>query len=379
MSITEEIISGGVSKKTHGGKIIAFPRPRGETLTKIIYGDRVDTNIRQKISNWRTFINIYWNKDGTIEKNFFSTMKKIMGEVFNLDFTMKQEEVLYTMKEIFFMPSEKIISGIGMSYNLHEIIVLVFRSMFMIWKDHLEELVLKFDNARTEYIKLHKLHLPINNVKDLLRNWKHYNKYYKINSSSKLLLFSNLPEHPGNVIGNDFKKPKKWNSRIKQFHWEVSGVGSTVKLHKKLKEFVYIGYCPYKPIYRFNKLLEFPIKELVKATKDLGGLIKVDYCSMLSKINKVKIPNKFNVKTPKIHIKKIPSDNELKKIYSMSSSEKFDINNLRIRWYVDEYINLCKHTKAYHKKKEEYYIKLAEEISAIGNILTKQFYRRYEV
>lgn len=378
MSILQEIVNGGVSKKTYSNDVIVFPRPRNESLTKIVYGDRVNTSIRGKISNWRSFTDVYWNKNGTLDGKFFNSLRATASEIFRLELSMNQDGILYLMKEIFNLPDKDFINGILMSHNLHEPISLGFRMNFMIWRDHLEELVLRFNEVRTKYIESHKLPDATNNIKALLKNWKHYNKYYKINSSSKLLLFSNLPETPQQIPSVKISV-HKWNSRIKQFHWRVGKVKSTIILQEKLNKFLYMGYCPYKPIYRFNKLLEFPIKELLVATKELGGEVKVDYCGLLSKINNLKYIPKFSNTIPKLKKKKLPPVAVLKSEYNMASSVPHDIKNLSIRWYVDEYIKMCKLTKGYCASKEAYYIRLVKEITEIGHASSKYFYRRHDV
>lgn len=378
MSILQEIVTGGVSQKTHTNEVIVFPRPRNETLTRIVFGDRVNVSIREKISNWRTFVDVYWNKNGTLDPKFFGSLRKTVGEILGLDLHTDQKNILQIMREIFSMSDENLLNGITRSYKLHDPISLGFRMSFMIWRDHLEELVVRYNEARTAYIEHHKTKNITNNMKELLKNWKHYNKYYKINSSSKLLLFSNLPKTPRDIPHVNVNV-NKWNSRVKKFYWTVDKVKSTHVLQKKLDKYLYLGYCQYKPIYRFNKLLEFPIKELLTAAKDLGCTTNIDYCSMFKKIDTLNSSLKFTKKIPKIKKRKNPSNQELKLKYGLNSPSKYDLANSAIRWYVDEYISICGLTRDYCSEKELYYLRLVKEINKIGNLSSKYFYRRRDV
>jgi len=377
MSIVQEIVGGGVSQKKSGGKILTFPRPRNETMTRIIFGDRTLMSIREKISNWRTFVDVHWKKNGTLDKKSMEPLKDVLHELLDLDFQCNQDEVLQILEGIFKLPDADIINGIGKAHHLNEPIIISFRVNYMIWRDHLEELVMRFNETRTNYIKKHKLKDKPNDIPQLLENWRKYDRKYHIDSSSKLLLFSNLPANPSD-IPNIKESKAKWNPGIERFDWTTGN--KTKDLEEKLLKFQYLGFCPCEPVNRFVKLLEFPVKELLLAIKTLGGeKPKADYCDMLQNLKKVLIPPKFGENPPKLKISKIPHSSGLRKKYKMTSKTTYDVNNLAIRWYVDQYIELCKQTKSYFMAREKYYLGITTALNTMGFTVKKYVYRRHDI
>ena len=371
MSIVQEIITGGASCKKNGGKILTFPRPRKESMIRIVYGDRTVMSIREKISNWRTFVDVYWKENGTLDKNSLSSLKDVLFSIFCVKFECEQSEIIQILEGIFSLSNDEMMHGIGKSYHLNEPIVLSFRVNFMIWRDHLEELVMRFNEARTKYIKKNKGKEKINDIPTLLENWRKYDEKYDINSSSKLLLFSNLPSSPSDLPHIKHSK-LKWSTHMEKFHWSVGK--KTQNLEEKLLEFCYHGFCPLEPLTRFNKLLKFPIAALLEATRALGGEPpKADYCDMLKSLKSAMVTPKFREKIPNLNVKKIP---QLKKKYKMKSKTSFDNNNLVIRWYIDQYIELCKQTKPYFIAKEKYYLEITNILNTVGFVVKKCVYRR---
>ena len=91
MSIVQAIVSGGVSKNKCQGSVIIFPRPRNETLSKIVFGDRVEMSIRQKISNWKTFIDVYWDKNGKLDQNYFHHLQAVIQNILKINSHIDQD------------------------------------------------------------------------------------------------------------------------------------------------------------------------------------------------------------------------------------------------------------------------------------------------
>ncbi len=382
MSIVREIITGGASRQITGGKIVTFPRPRNETITRIVFGDRTLMSIREKISNWRTFIDVYWKKNGTLDKKSTLSFYQVLKDIFHVPIPEDQTEVLQLIEGIFSMTNPQILNGIGKSHHLNEPIIISFRVNFMIWRDHLEELLMRYAEARNKYIKKHKFKDQKNDMTALLENWKKYDEKYEIQSSSRLLLFSNLPASPSKIpsIAHKYSGEVKWNPNIKKFHWGCGNKKVIVQLEAALKDFIYMGFCQRKPVYRYGKLLEFPIKELLLAIKFLGGESpKADYCEMLSNIKKVLISPKFGKTPPKLKLNKIPHASQLRKKYKMKSKTAHDNNNLEIRWHVDQYIELCKTTKYYFAEREKYYLDVTRTVNNIGFVVKKYVYRRHDI
>lgn len=316
LEIKKEFV-GGLAPSS--GKVVAFPTVRGEGAVALKIGDGVPREVRGRISNWRTYINV-----STHTRN----MPRVVGEVTGVDtsdFSLKDVVDMY--EEMHKMPPAKLLDMVYCTFRVDRYSTLALRTVFMIWKHHLEELVLRFNHLRTRYIKKNGLDDPVNDMTKL--KWKKVDQKHNINSSSRLLLFSLPPKSMDELPGGSGAWPKH-----DKFHWRVSDGRVSGLIDDFLSsDFLYPGFCPRVPVERLKKLMKFPIDKLLKCMQAMGGTVKIDYCMILSEF-KEKPPAKKKAKP--IRMKKRPALKQLEKKYGVAGDVA------KIRWHTDEFLSFLK-------------------------------------
>jgi hypothetical protein len=276
-AIKHEIAGGGFAgADISGGKMITFPFVRGEQRVRMTIGNGVMLAARDRISNWRTFLNVFWSKKFDVK--YTPALVKVVSEVTGLDTKgFSIDDLVQALHAIAQLPADVLLKAQYKLLGHHLHIGLGVRPVFMSWKQHLERMIVRFNEARTQYIKKHKLADSVNDIQALIKSWKAVDTKHGVRTSSKLLLYS-LP--PPNLGAMKWVKALRWSPKPAPFHWRVGDVKEVEAFIAAAEKFVYLGYCPREPVTRTKALMQFPIKELLAAIQALGGSLEVDYCTV---------------------------------------------------------------------------------------------------
>lgn len=336
--------------KASGGFVMEFSGGKGIRTRKVV-GNKSSDTVRDKMLEWGAFMEIYPDLE-KLDTSGMKAMCKTVKLVIDSQNCLNPEDTLEILKTIYALPDEKLSQMFIRRFNFRESTKDALESIYVNWVDHLEKEVINYIQTREKYVA-EKGGIS-NDVKVLMKNWNAVDKYYNISSSSPLLLYTRFPERPYDLpwLRGTFTEADVWGIYPLPFYWIVKGVPATLKLDKKLKKFTYLGFCPRRPKFRLSKLFEFPLEELHIATRALGG--KVSNPGKYGKL--VKLIEKGNIKVqtfavPLIKRKKEP---DMEKIQQ------------KIKWYVEEIIEIYKHLNTHFKKVEKYYTDVAKKMSEIG-------------
>jgi len=307
-----------------GGKLVTFPFVRGENRVRMKIGHRVPVEMRNRITNWMTFVNVFWDKG--FQSEHVDRMADAIGFATGIDTRgFSAPELIQLLVGMRKLKPNVIVRGIYRSMRFDSHVITGLRTIFMIWKHHLEELVLRFNETRSAYIRRRKMKVPVNDVRELRKKWKIPDAKYKIGTSS-LLLFYSLP--PATLEPLIWVAATKWKQPAK-FHWGgLPNMPEIDDFEKAAADFVYTGFCPKEPLKRIRALMKFPIAELIACIRRLGGRVNTKYDLKLPKIT---TPRAI---APRWTARPIPSPEKLRKKYG-----KADPNSLKIRWLMDEFVD----------------------------------------
>ena len=354
---------------------MTFPFIRGEKRVSMLVGNETALIIRNKISNWRTFINVFW--DYGVSPRYESVFAKTIHEVtgantlgFDLNDLM---ELMDGLREL---PPDTLLRGMYNTMGFNKHISMALRSVFMIWKHHLESLIVRFNHVRTEYITKHKLKDPPNDISKLIQAWKVVDTKHKINTSSKILFYSMPPDDLSKVV---WVSARRWASTPEKFMWEIKKSPVSHPINEFLAAiesngFVYPGFCPKRPVSRLNALLKFPIKELIVCIKALGGKIDMEYCELLGKIPSIQ---PFKRPVGQVKLTKLPELEQVCKKYGVTKVRSIGsivMKSLIIRWGVDDFIDQLKHNTELIKEVEADYVRKVDAIVCVGTSLRDHVY-----
>lgn len=335
--------SGGISLAISGGK--------NRTTTKKI-GNKASVKLRDKILEWGAFKEIYPDVD-KLDSAGVHAMCKTVTLVIDSRTCLSPEHTLEVLKTMYNLPDEKLSQMFLRRFNFGETTVEALRSIYVNWVDHVESAVIEYIKTRNAYIKKNATKDHINDINVLYKNWNAIDKYYNIQSSSPILLYSSFPEIPYDLpwLRGAFTEGDVWDIYPLMFHWDVVGVKKTEKLEKEIRKFNYLGFCPRRPKYRLMKLFEFPLDSLYEATEALGGkATKNKYHAVLKMIEE-----SGNLKTPQFNVPEITR--------KTPEGEKIQ---QKIKWYVEEIIEVYKTLHPHFKDVEKYYTDIAQRMSKIG-------------
>jgi len=338
-------------------------------------GNKLEFMISNNIIQWEQILIAHekYKKDNI----FFDEVIRILGFKENQNLL---ELILPMSKKIYNLPDKFHIISMIKQYFIYEPLSLVIHNIFMIFKNHYEQIFNDFITARNKYIVENKLDNNRNKIIDLnflLDYWGDINIQNNIDTSSLILYFINTTENIDNNLDITIIDADK-------------NIVSLIKiLQNKLKKFNYPGFCPKVPYTRLKKLLIFPLETFVKVIKLLDKEYKtIDYKLIENKIKK--ILDNFHLVNPLLEYKNIykREKNPINKIYKLiEKEEKFkkrkknehEQNDHKImietiKWYVDKTLQLRKQILPEAKKLEKYYNELAKLFEEVYNVLKMYLY-----
>jgi hypothetical protein len=357
---------------------------------KIAVGNKVKYSLLKLNMEWDAFIKSLKNKLNKDENWFKMSDKQAslindIAQIFGLPSSITtMDSLLYALREIENMSDTQYIIWLSKKYKIYESLYLSIQSVFWCWKMHLENLIIDFNEARTAYIQKYNTNDKINDLPDLITKWKTVDAEFNIEISSIILLFINPPAEPTSLSWITKSANETWKS-IPKFHFTISPNSQNADLAKisnlidnfvnKLSNWLYLGYCPCKPITRFLRLLEFPIKELLDITTSLNPQYfqqkGKNYYKLYNEIKSYKLPKKPNFDTmtdgDMCETPEIPYIINKEKIHDIIEEESIH-NTIKIsKKIIKKATKLSKSLQTL----ENYYIKIAFIYNKIVNKFNK--------
>jgi hypothetical protein len=340
-----------------------------DEVTSCIIGDNVMYKFRDMIIKWMVFLDEFVGETRKIKSKYIKDLIILIKEIFgDLADDIKDRETLKNFLNSVYRKKNKPFEDLfSHAFELHETIALPVREVFFLWKNHLEDLILKFNSLRTRYIKKYKTGDKINNIKSLMKKWEMLDRKRENNSSSILLLYS----LPSSGINKNIKNQIRfvWNispptvkvaKKSTKKHADISG--KMIKFDKAIRRtnFIYPGFCTLKPIERLRSLMNFPIRELLECIYAFGDdTSKIRYGDIYKKIVDL---TQDRSKFPK---KKKYDGIKLEKIKKGAKQDKLiSIINKIIQKIENKYIN-----KLIRRERE--YDTIAYRLSIISSILSE--------
>lgn len=323
----------------------------------MVVGNQASLTIRDKILEWGAFREVY-NDIDKLDDAGTETMCKIVRTVLDSHHCMGADDTLEILRETYQLPEKKMCQMFLKKFDFSNSVKIALRTIFSIWVKHLENLIKMYSDLRNNYIIKNPHAGNINDIKILMKKWKAIDKYYGIHTSSFLLLYTNFPQIPYDLpwLRGKFTEDDTWDIHPATFEWNISGIPIIKTLEDELKKFVYLGFCPKRPKYRMTKLFEFPVVQLYDAIEALGGRIFPEkYEEVATMIANIKVPKPDFI---------IPS------IVKEPEPDKADTRK-KIKWYVEKILEIYISLKPYFVQVEEYYIKIATKLSAVGFQMTE--------
>lgn len=321
---------------------LTFPVPPGEGMRRMSFGNKYQTSVRNQISNWRTFVSVYC-KDAKLTEQYHSVVVRVVSDMLNINPPLGESVGVAALCQMFAkILAGRLDTGLDITYTVYEPMSLAVRSVFMIWKNHIETLLVKYNKT---------LPKP-NDLSEMIPVWKQLDEKYEIHSSSILILFALNPDSPHAVVSSSHVK--KWTPEAPKFVWGTDK--KSAALVKALESFRYLGFCPRRPIFRLRELMKFPIRELAECVPQNT----VRYDKLLKKINKI-IAESSVPKLPKL-----PQPFQPGKFAGKPNT--YD----HLIWLAAEYLRACEYYMDYMMKKEARYIRIAELYNKIGHTMKRE-------
>lgn len=356
------LVHGGMNNlddyKKSGGITLSFSGGTNNKKTYIV-GNKASIKIRDKILEWGAFKELYPDKLGNAGT---SALCKVAARILYHTESLDLDQTLETLRITYKLPDVKLSQMILRRFNLGEVTKNSIHSIFVNWAKYLEKSILKYAEIRNAYIDHNQTHNQngnneVNNIKDLLKNWSVIDKYYDIETSSPLLLYSHFPKKPYDLpwLRGAFIEDDLWDIYPNKFHWIITGVPETELLQNTLtnSNFLYLGFCPRAPKERLRRLFSFPIEELHAATKALGGDIDttpLPLPEIITMINQSgpRAPTSFE---PPTILRELEPDGDVEH---------------KVKWYVEKFIDIYLKMKPHFESIETYYVNLAKNLSLVG-------------
>jgi hypothetical protein len=349
----QEIMGGNLDNlddmKASGGFPLQISGGKGRKKT-VIVGNRTSVCMRDKILEWGTFNEMYPDMGrlgDSGEKSLCNTVKLIISSQSCMDLS----STLEILKITYDMPDKQMAQLFIRRFKFSAATIDTLRAIYSNWSDYLESAVIAYDHARADYIEKYQTADSPNDIALLTQNWSAVDKYYHINSSKPILLFSQFPNRPYDLpwLRGAFTEGDEWDVMPSLFNWKVNGVPEVDSLVKYLTSFVYLGFCPKRPKYRLTQLLTFPIDQLRDAIVALGGDPPESHSKVLNLLGTT-IPH------PTYELDPIPRPEP--------PTHKLQCDS--IHWYVGQILAIYKAMTPHFRKVENYYTKISKKMSKIG-------------
>lgn len=331
----------------------------------VLVGDVTKTFIKNKITEWQTFKDVYY-ENGILNPKYYDKLIDVINNIFPMPIHSEEDkELVYMITTMYNSSDDQFINGINTNLNLLYPLKLSLRHLFMIWKVHLEKLIEIFINVREQYIERNKLEKKNkeNDFALLIDRWVAIDMENNIDTSSPIL-FLNFPP-----------KITKLEKSIPSIEWHINGAEKNItntinNFLKKIKKFEYHGFCIHMVIKRFVLLMTFPFVDLLKV------------------INILDISNKYNVINENmekilIEIKSLKNNLDLIKDYKNIKITRLQVPSARdfpknpggkIKFYekyIKAYLKIYQQILPMFSKKEKLICELSLKINLISDDITK--------
>lgn len=327
------------------GDALVFPVPRGEQVKRMVFGNRAELAVRNRMSSWKTFLTIYWIDDVTIAR-YHSQLVQQVGDILSTKFP-DETTVPELCRMLSVIAAGNVPNGLSTIYMLPEPMILAIRAVFMLWKNQIEDLIIRYNATLPPSQR--------NDMRTLLGKWRELDRKYNINSSSVVLLFAFNPASPAEAY--KLLNARKWTPSAPKFNWGSDRHATAFLAAVSAREFKYIGFCSRRPIYRLRELLKFPIAELVTAIHARGGTVPMEYEKILIKCREI---TGRRIRA----LPKLPTRPVIRAIKPGTSIQ-------RLRALVEQHLELARHYVKYLSACEERYIDIAKIYIDIGHAIKR--------
>lgn len=302
-----------------------------------VFSNKFKQSLKHVFIDWGTFLDVYKNNIDYV------TLYDQINRIINLKNNENlKETMLPILKKIYHLPASAHMLIMMKQFMLYEPVSIAIKSIFVTIKNHYEDIVMLFLNARNKYIINNNLSDKINNIDKLKKSWEEINDNYDLQTSSIILFFLNPPEEFNNDLNLD-----------------ITGI-KTKKLKAAISKFTYPGFCPKVPYERLKKLLEFPLERFIKTIKKIDRSIKFPDYNNVEKI----IHDKLN---------KLPEKPEITDNIIRIEPPAHIKDNIKLcEWYVSQILELRKSFIKDGIKYETYYIEHAKKINEINELLSHE-------
>ena len=358
--IFDLLVSGGLQNvddyKLHGGVAISISGGDGK-IRKYVAGNKHSVTLRSKVLEWGTFKDMYKNElDEAGIKVLCDTANLIMDGRKSLNI----EDTLEILRAMYKLDDNHLFRVMARRLDFGEFTKTALKSLFKNWAGYVEKLVVQYIEVRNTYIEKNKSGDVPNDMDALAKNWRAIDQYYGIDSSAPVLLYSHFPDRPYNLpwLRGEFVDEDVWDIIPEKVHWDVAGTPATTSFWKALSKsgFVYLGFCPKAPKVRLLSLFKFPVDDLLEAIKALGG-------SPASPISLAELSSMV-CGGPK------PDANFI--IPEIARGVEPDLDNVaKVKWYLDQFVQMYVASKPHFEKIEKYYTGLAEFLGSVSIKLDK--------
>lgn len=341
---------GGVDKISGEFNIVevigGFDKDLNLSYNNIVTGDITKTFLKNRITEWESFKEIYYEKN-KLDKKYYDKFIAMLNNIFILPFYFDDEKkILNAVYSIYNASNSQIYIAMSNTLDLLNPIKLILKHLFMNYKVFIEKLIEVYVILRNDYIKKNNIQNQnkYNNFDLLINNWIDIDMKNKTNTSSVILFFNFPPKYI------------KLEKSIKKIEWEIKGVDEDIRtiINKFMNElksnnFYYCGFCPYVPLERLELLSKFPIDTFIKMiillnisnnklkTKDQPVVIDIEIINQIEQ--NIKHLNQLNediVKINDIHISKL-TKHKIKKCEPINKAEYIAIFEKYIYAYLDLY------------------------------------------
>jgi hypothetical protein len=327
----------------------------------MIVGDIAKIFVKNKITEWQTFKNVYY-ENKKLKPKYYDKLMDVMNNIFAMPIhTESDKDLVYMITTMYNSSNEEFFNGLNKNLNLYTSFKLTLRYLFMTWKMYLEKLIEIFVKIREQYIKTHiEPKNKENNFLKLTNQWIEIDIENHTNTSSPILFF-NFP-------------PKKVNleKSIPKIEWYINGapisitnaIDTFLKAIKQI-DFIYCGFCIHNVIERFKLLISFPFVELINAINAIDinqkyNIINKQLKKIIKKIMSLKtqVCDIKNIKLPNIIKNKVPQA----KNFPKNPEDKINFYEK----YINAYLNVYQQMLPSLSKKEKLICELSLKINIIA-------------
>jgi hypothetical protein len=139
--------------KTIGG----FDKYLNPNTQNIVVGDIAKTFVKNKITEWQTFKDVYY-ENGSLNPKYYDKLIDVVNIIFPLPVNSEVcKELTYMITTMYNSSDAQFLNGMNTIFNLLYSFKLTLRHLFMTWKVYLEKLIEIFVKLRNNYIETNKL------------------------------------------------------------------------------------------------------------------------------------------------------------------------------------------------------------------------------